>query len=73
MDAMFWHSDYLGLCGQCMNFGIVTKYDVRLVYCLFLQIHLQLNLVRATMEVTLVEHDDMFFGKTPMIMQLCMP
>jgi len=59
--------------GNARTIGIVTKYDVRLVYRLFLQIHLHLNLVRATMEVTLVKHDDTFFGKTPMIMQLCLP
>lgn len=49
--------------GNAWTIEIVAKYDVRLVYHLFLQVHLHLNLVRATMEVALVEHDDMFFGK----------
>jgi hypothetical protein len=49
--------------GNAWTIEIVLDYDVRLVYCFFLQVHLHLNLVKATMEVALIEHDDMFFGK----------
>ncbi len=49
--------------GDSLALQIVAKYNAKIVYLLLVQAYLHLNLVKAIVELIVVEDDDNFFGK----------